>query len=329
MSLLKCSSSLLKCSSSLLKCWGGLLKCSREGAGHAPAVCAPPRAERSPAVASRMLVPLGAGTALDVTDTGRGPVVVLLHGWPVTALHWRHVVPVLLRAGYRTIEVEARGLGDSSSGRGDHAKTTLAREVLAALDAIGVRRFAVLGHDVGATIALLMAAEQPGRVAAIAVEEEVSPGVEVDAPESASLPSWHRPLFTAPEGVAERLLAGRLDATVDAYLGASSGPAGLDFDAHVAYMGAYASDARLAATLALYRTESADALAVRRATRRRLPMPGLAIAGRFGRGGQVAEALSQAVGRVHTVIARDAGHYPAEEAPDAVNGALIPFLRAA
>lgn len=276
-----------------------------------------------------MLVPIGAGTSISVTDTGRGPAVVLIHGWPVTSLHWRHVVPVLLRAGYRTIEVEARGLGDCSSGRGDHAKATLAREVLAALDAIDVRRFAVVGHDVGATVALLMAASQPGRVAAIAVEEEVSPGIEVDEPDSDSYPSWHLPLFTAPEGVAERLLAGRLDATVDAYLGGSAGPAGLDFDAHVAYMGAYATDARLAATLALYRTAQEDADAMRRAVRRRLPMPGLAIAGRFGRGGQVAEALSRSVARVHSVVVKDAGHYPAEEAPDAVNGALIPFLRAA
>jgi pimeloyl-ACP methyl ester carboxylesterase len=276
-----------------------------------------------------MLVPIGAGTTLSVTDTGSGPAVVLLHGWPVTAVHWRHVVPVLLRAGYRTVEVEARGLGSGSTGRGDHAKATLAREVLAALDALGVRRFAVVGHDVGATVALLMAAEQPGRVAAIAVEEEVPPGIEVETAESDSYPSWHLPLFTAPEGVAERLLAGRLDATVDAYLGGSSGPAGLDFDAHVGYMTAYATDARLAATLALYRSADEDALAVRRAVRHRLPMPGLAIAGRYGRGGQVAEALSHSVSRVHSVIARDAGHYPAEEAPDAVNGALIPFLRAA
>ena len=58
-------------------------------------------------------------------------------------------------------------------------------------------------------------------------------------------------------------------------------------------------------------------------------MPGLAIAGRFGRGAQVAEALSHAVGRVHSVVVKDAGHSPAEESPDAVNGALIPFLRAA
>jgi pimeloyl-ACP methyl ester carboxylesterase len=276
-----------------------------------------------------MLVPIGAGTTVSLTDTGRGPAVVLLHGWPVTALHWRHVVPVLLHAGYRTVEVEVRGLGDASTGPGDHAKTTLAREVLAALDAIGVRRYAVVGHDVGATVALLMAAQQPERVAAVVVEEEVPPGIEVEAPESETYPTWHLPLFTAPEGIAERLLAGRLDATVDAYLGGSAGPAGLDFDAHVTYMGAYATDDRLAATLALYRAAPEDAVAVQRAVRRRLPMPGLAIAGRYGRGGQVAEALAHSIARVHSVVARDAGHYPAEEAPDAVNGALIPFLRAA
>jgi pimeloyl-ACP methyl ester carboxylesterase len=276
-----------------------------------------------------MLVPIGAGTCLDVEDTGRGPAVVLVHGWPVTALHWRHVVPALTRSGYRAIAVEARGLGDTSTGSGDLAKATLAGEVLAVLDALGVGRFAVVGHDWGGTIAVLMAAQQPGRVAAIVVEEDVPPGIEVEATESETYPTWHRSLFQAPEGVAERLLAGRHDATVDAYLDGSAGPAGLDFDAHVAYMGAYSGDDRLKATLALYRAEATDARVVLRAIRRRLQVPGLAVAGRYGRGTQVAEGLAHSVARVHTVIAKDAGHYPAEQSPDTVNSALIPFLRAA
>ncbi len=276
-----------------------------------------------------MLVPIGAGTCLDVADVGRGPVVVLVHGWPVTALHWRHIVPALTQSGYRAITVEARGLGDASTGNGDLTKATLAREVLDVLDALGVRRFAVVGHDWGGTIAVLMATQQPGRVAAVVVEEDVPPGIDVDSAESGTYPTWHRALFTAPEGVAERLLAGRHDATVDAYLDGSAGPAGLDFDAHVTYMGAYAGDDRLATTLALYRAEGQDAAAVRRATRRRLQVPGLAVAGRFGRGPQVAEALAHSLSHVHAVTAKDAGHYPAEQAPDTVNGALIPFLRAA
>jgi pimeloyl-ACP methyl ester carboxylesterase len=276
-----------------------------------------------------MLVPIGAGTCLDVEDAGQGPAVVLVHGWPVTALHWRYVIPALARSGYRAIAVEARGLGDTSTGSGDLTKATLAGEVLAVLDALGVGRFAVVGHDWGGTIAVLMAAQQPSRVAAIVVEEDVPPGIEIEASESETYPTWHRSLFQAPEGVAERLLAGRHDATVDAYLDGSAGPGGLDFDAHVTYMGAYAGDDRLRTTLALYRAETVDAEVVRRAIRRRLQVPGLALAGRFGRGAQVAEALSHSVARVHVVVAKDAGHYPAEQAPDTVNSALIPFLRAA
>lgn len=277
-----------------------------------------------------MLVPIGAGTCLEVEDAGHGPAVVLVHGWPVTALHWRHVVPVLVRAGYRAITVEARGLGQTSTGPGDHAKATLAREVLGVVDALGVRRFALVGHDFGGTIALLIAAEQPGRVAAVAIEEAVPPGLEVEPgtdPDRA--PDWYVPLFEAPDGVAERLLAGRHDAVVDAVLESTAGPARLDFDAHLAYLGAYSGDHRLASTLALHRARAADAIAVRRAARRRLRMPGLAIGGRFGLGERVHEALAQSVSGVRAVVVPDAGRYPAEQSPDRVNGALIPFLRAA
>ncbi len=276
-----------------------------------------------------MFVPIGAGTCLSVQDEGSGSAVVLLNGWPVTALHWRHVVPALVRAGHRAITIEARGLGDASSGPGDLAKTTLAREVVATLDALGVRRFAIVGHDMGGTIATLVAAEQPHRVSAVVVEESVAPGIQ-DLPEPAGdFPDWHLPLFQAPEGVAERLLAGRHDAVVDAFLEGSAGPTRLDFDAHVAYLTAYAGDDRLRSTLGLYRTHHEDEMAVRRANRRRLRVPGLAIAGRYGMGPIVAEALSRAVSGVRSVTAADAGHYPAEQTPDIVNGALIPFLRSA
>lgn len=276
-----------------------------------------------------MLVPVGAGTSLEVEDVGHGPVVVLLHGWPVTTLHWRSVVPALVQAGYRTLAIEARGLGSTSTGRGDHEKATLAREVTSVLDAMQIGRYAVVGHDWGGTIAVLMAAERPQRIAAIVIEESVTPGLEELLPDSDDYPDWHLPLFQAPDGVAERLLAGRHDAVVDAFLDGSAGPSRLDFDAHVAYLSAYAGDEHLKSTLALYRARDRDAAAVRRATQRLLRVPGLAIGGRFAMGGAVAEAMSRSVARVHTMVVDDAGHYPAEQSPDRVNAALIPFLRAA
>ena len=72
------------------------------------------------------LVPIEGGVSLAVADEGAGPAVVLMHGWPVTAYHWRHTVPALVAAGYRAITVELRGLGGTSVGSGPFDKETLA-----------------------------------------------------------------------------------------------------------------------------------------------------------------------------------------------------------
>lgn len=275
-----------------------------------------------------MLVPIGAGVGLDVADAGQGPVVVLLHGWPVTNLHWRRLVPALNRAGYRTLAVTARGLGDVSTGSGDLTKARLAAEVVAVLDALGVRRFAVVGHATGGVIAALLAAAHPGRVVALVVEEAVLPGAEVQHPRRRSSAEWLEPLALAPGDLAESLLRGRLDLVVDAYLTTTAGPAGLEFDAHLAYVEAHGRDDRLADALGLLRARGEDAVAVQRAARRRLRVPALAIAGRFGAGHAVQESLARVTAAPRAVVLPDAGAYPVEQHPDAAITAIVQFLRA-
>jgi pimeloyl-ACP methyl ester carboxylesterase len=273
-----------------------------------------------------VLVPIGAGVSLDVADAGNGPVVVLLHGWPVTNLHWRQLAPALNRAGYRTLAVEARGLGEVSTGPGDLTKLRLAAEVATALDALGVRRFAVVGQGTGGVVAALLAAAQPGRVVAFVVEEAVLPGTEVQ-PRRATTAQWLEPLALAPGDLAESLLRGRLDLVVDAYLTTSAGPAGLDFDAHLAYVAAHGGDDRLADALGLLRAKAEDAAAVQRASRRRLRVPALAVAGRFGSAQAVQESLARVAAAPRAVLVPDAGGFPAEQRPDAVITAVLQFLR--
>ncbi|WP_375401408.1 alpha/beta fold hydrolase [uncultured Amnibacterium sp.] len=282
-----------------------------------------------------MLIPIGRGVSLEVADAGSGPVIVLLHGWPVTSLHWRHLIPPLNRAGYRTLAIELRGLGGTSTGPAagsaadSHAKPLLAREVIAVLDALGVRRTVLIGHGMGGTVAALMAAAQPARTVALVLEEAVPAGLAVPLPPPAPhRPDWHVALLRAPHGVAEALLPGRFDVLVDAVLTAAAGPAGLDFDAHLAYVSAYRGDDRLAATLGLFRSEAEDTAAIRAAARRRTRIPGLAIGGRFGFGGATTEALARLVAGARGLLVPDAGAYPVEQAPDATASALIQFLRA-
>ena len=97
-----------------------------------------------------------------------GQPLLLLHGWPDDARTWREVIPVLNRAGYRTLAPWLRGFG----GTRFRSRTTMrsgemvamAQDALDLTSAVGVERFAVAGHDWGARIAYILAALCPGRV---------------------------------------------------------------------------------------------------------------------------------------------------------------------
>ncbi|MCU1648061.1 MAG: ephB [Nocardia sp.] len=49
-----------------------------------------------------------------LVEQGRGPLVVLVHGFPESWYSWRHQLPALAAAGYRTIAVDVRSYGRSS-----------------------------------------------------------------------------------------------------------------------------------------------------------------------------------------------------------------------
>lgn len=97
-----------------------------------------------------------------------GRPVLLLHGWPDDATTWDAVVPALHGAGWRTYRPWLRGFGATRF----HSQRTprsgeiaaLAQDALDLADALGVERFAVVGHDWGARAAYLLACTQPHRI---------------------------------------------------------------------------------------------------------------------------------------------------------------------
>jgi pimeloyl-ACP methyl ester carboxylesterase len=87
------------------------------------------------------------------TETGElaGPAVVLLHGWPDTARGWRQVADGLASTGWRVIAPDLRGAGAtrflSDDTVRDGQAVALAQDTLDLADALGIARFAVVGHD--------------------------------------------------------------------------------------------------------------------------------------------------------------------------------------
>jgi pimeloyl-ACP methyl ester carboxylesterase len=98
---------------------------------------------------------------LERIEEGRGPLVVLLHGFPDTAGTWDHVRPRLAAAGFRAVSPYLRGYAPSPLAR-DYKLTSVADDVVELLDEYGAKDALVVGHDWGAAVAFLLAAR--GRV---------------------------------------------------------------------------------------------------------------------------------------------------------------------
>src|SRR5439155_20638906 len=95
------------------------------------------------------------GLTFAVLDEGEGQPVLLLHGFPDSSRLWRNQVPALVAAGYRVIAPDLRGFGESDKPENvdDYNILNIAADVFGILDALGVERTHVVGHDWGAVIA--------------------------------------------------------------------------------------------------------------------------------------------------------------------------------
>lgn len=104
------------------------------------------------------------GLRFHVAEAGSGEDVVLcLHGWPQHWFEWRHLLPALDGAGHRALALDLRGFGASDAPPDGYEKENLATDVLAVMDALGLERVKLVGHDWGGWIGFLLCLRAPQR----------------------------------------------------------------------------------------------------------------------------------------------------------------------
>lgn len=108
------------------------------------------------------------GVRLHYVDVGKGPAVVLIHGFGSSLEIWDEVIDELSPT-HRVIALDLKGFGWSSRPPGDYSPRAQARLVLGLLDQLGVEDFTVVGHSWGASVALSVSLEAPKRVKRIAL----------------------------------------------------------------------------------------------------------------------------------------------------------------
>ncbi len=90
---------------------------------------------------------------------GRGPDVVLVHGWPLHSATFRHVVPLLAKR-FTVHLFDLPGVG-ASPARGAPSFVSHAPALREAIDALGLQSYALLAHDSGGFVARLVAVDDP------------------------------------------------------------------------------------------------------------------------------------------------------------------------
>ena len=109
------------------------------------------------------------GIRLNIAELGKGPLVLLCHGFPESWYSWRHQIDALAAAGFHAIAPDMRGYGGSSAPVEAEAYTPYETvgDLVAILDAAGVATASIVGHDFGASVAWNAAMMRPDRFTAV------------------------------------------------------------------------------------------------------------------------------------------------------------------
>ena len=109
------------------------------------------------------------GIRLNIAEQGKGPLVLLCHGFPESWYSWRHQIEALAAAGFRAVAPDMRGYGKSDAPEAIDQYTIvhLVGDLVGLLDALEAPTAVIVGHDWGASIAWQAARLRPDRFRAV------------------------------------------------------------------------------------------------------------------------------------------------------------------
>jgi pimeloyl-ACP methyl ester carboxylesterase len=258
------------------------------------------------------------------------PSVLFLHGWPQDASAFERVMTALADEAH-VVAIDLPGVGGSTTASPAHDKRTLARCVRTAVRALSLQDVALFGHDAGGQVVYAYLHAFPDDLRGAVIASVSIPGVDPWSEMERDPRIWHFNLHAVPD-LPEALVAGRERLYFDYFFDVlSARKDGVPDAARDRYARAYARADALHAGFEWYRAfpqDKRDNLEVRG---RRVATPVLCLRGQAdGRAGldrYVAGLRDGGLVRVRGQVIHGAGHFIADEQPDALADALRTFLR--
>jgi pimeloyl-ACP methyl ester carboxylesterase len=266
---------------------------------------------------------------LHVVSGGTGPALLLLAGWPQTWYAWRHIMHALAKH-FTVVAADPRGVGRSDKPDDGYDTGSLARDMVELMAGLGHTRFTMVGHDIGMWTAYAVAADHPNVLDRMIVAEAAIPGLTPSAPifsnDLVNSKLWHFGFNRLPT-LNETLVRGHeYEFFSEQFRTKAATPDALPDHAIREYVDAITRDpAALHTSFEFYRalTDTMEQNAERQLSPINLPV--LAIGGALGLGVQVGATMRLAGTNVTNLLIEEAGHYPAEENPEAMIAAILAF----
>lgn len=263
------------------------------------------------------------GTTLHVRVGGKGPAVVLLHGFGDTGDMWAPLAADLAR-NHTVVVPDLRGMGLSAHPEDGYEKRAQAADIRGVLTKLGIDRAAVVGHDIGTMVAFAYASRYPDKTDRLVVMDAPVPGIPPWDTIVRWPALWHFD-FGGPD--MERLVAGRERIYLDRFWNEFAGdPSKIDEGMRQHYAEIYARPLAMHDAFEQFHAFRKDAEANLAAIEPKLPMPVLAIGGEKSFGKYEAIVMRNAATNVTELVVPGAGHWLMEEAPGTVVPAIHNFI---
>ncbi len=264
------------------------------------------------------------GVKMHYLTAGKGPVVILLHGYTQTSRMWKPIIPLLAK-NFRVIAPDLPGIGDSSIPASGMDMKTASNRVHALAKSLGVDKARVVGHDIGLMVAYAYAAQFPTETEKLAVLDAFLPGVAGWEAVYNDPHTWHF-RFNGP--TPEALVRGR-EQTYFAYFWndlAADKARSLPIADRNAYVAAYARPGRMRAGWAYFEGWPQTSKDFAELAKTKLTFPVLAIGGDKSLGQVLGDQMKLVATDVTVVVLKDTGHWVLEERPKETIDALMKFL---
>jgi pimeloyl-ACP methyl ester carboxylesterase len=264
------------------------------------------------------------GVRINYKIAGKGPAIVLLHGYTQTSHMWLPLIPKL--SGSNTvIAPDLRGIGASERTAVGYDKKTMAKDIRELAQKLGHQRVMLVGHDIGLMVAYAYAAQYPDEVSKVVLMDAFLPGVGEWTKVWLLRDLWH---FHFHGETPLALVKGRERIYFEHFWNdfAADRAKSIPERDRKLYAAAYARDDGMRAGFEVFKSFEQDAKDFAAFASRKLEMPFLVLTGEKASGTFLIEQTKLVAANVTGVVMKGSGHWLLEEAPDQVIPAIVNFL---